>query len=356
MKLLGLLWHIRDILWERHIRFRYRCVGLSKPVYDRKKDIYYVENRMGNLEEGCIEYIVGEYAIAGLCYRFSIKGKMDHEHTFGGVLSSILNDDGETFFIPDEYIQDYSNQEISMINKLLAQLRLDNELFVCNSGGCVPMFRGRQARKWFKKMKTAKPSDLSELNRRADEFERQLLEKKKSYTVDDVMQMDEHVELIHGKLHVECGIPVDASEVGLGIACGLMAYIEEHGLPDKLFYYSVALLVGDILEDEKDTLLMPDIMVVSSSEDFDDDGVHKTPKFVVEVTTERSKALDYKEKCKLYCDMGVDEYWIVDLQQDYVYKYLRKDDYIPEVCENLKAVEVSSYPGLVIDVDDLKKH
>ncbi len=359
------LWflNMRNKLWEHRIRWRYRKQGLKQPVYDRKRNIYYVENNKGELRAGCIENIAGEYVYdefddVKVIYHFNVFGQLNYEYSFSGVLAALLSDCGLTFSIPYEYLREYSEQEQALLKEFQTKLIGDNEPFVCNSRGYVPIFYGRQARKVREQLMNAQPPNLENLHRLADEFEQRMLEARKStnicegrFTVADAMQMDEDAELIFGKLYVERGIPVPDSRISSEIKFALIEYICEHKLNEKVFPYSVGLFVNDILEDVADTLLLPDVMTASDSA-YDDDGVHKPPKLVVEVTTDQTRAIDYKVKLELYCKMGVEEYWVVDVKRRQITKYLRRDDYVPDVCTDWTAVEVSSYPGLVINLQE----
>ena len=75
-------------------------------------------------------------------------------------------------------------------------------------------------------------------------------------------------------------------------------------------------------------------------------------KFVVEVTSPSTQKNDYGDKMIIYRNIGVEEYWIVDLQKKIVTKYLAKEDFIPETYLHPEAMKVSSYEGLVIDLSE----
>ncbi len=64
------------------------------------------------------------------------------------------------------------------------------------------------------------------------------------------------------------------------------------------------------------------------------------------------KKNDYGDKMIIYRNIGVEEYWIVDLQKKIVTKYLAKEDFIPETYLHPEAMKVSSYDGLVIDLSE----
>ena len=92
------------------------------PRYDRKRDCW--RAWVGGIhEEGCLEYVCGEFAKAGLFYPFRTsidKTEHEHEHTFEGVLASLL-ETPEHFSVQgfEEY---YSKQEIAFLDKVREKL------------------------------------------------------------------------------------------------------------------------------------------------------------------------------------------------------------------------------------------
>ena len=92
------------------------------PRYDRKKGCWkaWVD---GVHEEGCLEYVCSEFAKAGLFYPFrnsTGETEHDHEHTFEGVLASLV-EAPEHFSIRgfEEY---YLKQEIAFLDKVRERL------------------------------------------------------------------------------------------------------------------------------------------------------------------------------------------------------------------------------------------
>ncbi len=92
------------------------------PRYDRKRG-YWRAWIDGVHEEGCLEYVCGEFAKSGLYYPFRTSTEEtdhDHEHTFEGVLASLV-EAPEHFSIRgfEEY---YSKQEIAFLDKVRERL------------------------------------------------------------------------------------------------------------------------------------------------------------------------------------------------------------------------------------------
>ena len=91
-------------------------------------------------------------------------------------------------------------------------------------------------------------------------------------------------------------------------------------------------------------------MVVCDPESVDDNGIHKAPRFIAEVTSESTKVNDYNAKLDTYKKIGVQEYWIIDLQRKLIMKYTASDNYIPKTFDHPESMKVSTYEGLMVDV------
>ena len=168
------------------------------------------------------------------------------------------------------------------------------------------------------------------------------------YTVNDVAKMSGHAELIDGDLVVQNRTSDSHNATVLTIAAAFMSYIAEHGGNCKVRTDTVGLYINELCDSECDYYL-PDVMVVCDPNGIKDDGVHVAPRFVAEVTSEGTSKNDYRRKLNIYEEIGVDEYWIVDLQKQIVTQYLKEEDYIPE------KVAVTTYPGLAINLAEYMK-
>jgi Uma2 family endonuclease len=65
-------------------------------------------------------------------------------------------------------------------------------------------------------------------------------------------------------------------------------------------------------EDEVDTIVQPDVIVVCDHEKLIDKGVRGGPDFVVEILSPSTAMKDLSKKKTLYAKHGVREYWIVN--------------------------------------------
>ena len=93
-------------------------------------------------------------------------------------------------------------------------------------------------------------------------------------------------------------------------------------------------------------------MVVCDKSGIKEDGVHTAPLFVAEITSDSTKKNDYGIKMYVYGEIGVKEYWIVDLQRNAVVKYVQERGFIPEMAmyPSISELAVDVYPGLTIDL------
>lgn len=92
------------------------------PRYDRKRG-YWRAWIDGVHEEGCLEYVCGEFAKSGLFYPVHIgtdETEHDHEHTFAGVLAALL--DSPISFSLRGFEEYYSKQELEMLRKVQEKL------------------------------------------------------------------------------------------------------------------------------------------------------------------------------------------------------------------------------------------
>ena len=157
--------------------------------------------------------------------------------------------------------------------------------------------------------------------------------KDRMYTVEEAAAMEGHVELIGGRLMITDKTSVAHNNAVLEIATALRAFIESGSGKCRVFTENVAVYCDELCNDElyRNNFFLPDVMVVCEQTGIRDDGVHCAPRFVAEVTSEATRKNDFVRKMSVYGEMGVEEYWIVDLQKNRVVRYLADDDFSPEI-------------------------
>lgn len=171
------------------------------------------------------------------------------------------------------------------------------------------------------------------------------------YMIEEVSQMENHAELVDGKLVITDKTTITHQRAVREIVRALEHYIENNNGDCEVFAESIALYCNELC-DSADNFYLPDVMSVCDKSGTKDDGVHTVPRFVAEVTSVSTRKQDYVEKMAIYAKIGVQEYWVVDLQRKVVVRYLKDNEFIPEMVPNSSSssIPVHSYPGLKINL------
>ncbi len=173
-----------------------------------------------------------------------------------------------------------------------------------------------------------------------------------NYSISDAENTEQHMEIVNGVPVIENITTPRHNETISIISTALRNYISKNHGKCKVYTENVALYVNELAGNDSD-FYMPDIMVVCDVDKIDDKGVHTAPLFIAEITSESTKKNDYNRKLDIYKKIGVDEYWIVDLQKNIVFKYLKNEDYIPQTFINPKEISVSVYENLCIELSEI---
>ncbi|MGE5604171.1 MAG: Uma2 family endonuclease [Bacteroidota bacterium] len=106
--------------------------------------------------------------------------------------------------------------------------------------------------------------------------------------------------------------------------------------------FDVRLPKGDESDEQIDTVVQPDLMVVCDREKLDERGCKGAPDLVVEVLSPGTAGRDMKIKLALYERVGVKEYWLVDPSNKTVQVY------------QLETEDRYGRPGIYTSADRLK--
>ena len=102
-------------------------------------------------------------------------------------------------------------------------------------------------------------------------------------------------------------------------------------------------------ENDDDTVVQPDLIIVCDQNKLDERGCNGTPDMVIEVLSPSSQQRDRFVKFQLYRQASVREYWIVDPDNKTIQAHiLREGDYITYVYGNDDAVPVHIMDGFSI--------
>ena len=117
--------------------------------------------------------------------------------------------------------------------------------------------------------------------------------------------------------------------------------------------FDVRLSEADELDEDIETVVQPDILVVCDESKLDEKGCRGAPDLIIEITSPSTASKDIKEKFYLYEQHGVKEYWIVyPLEKNIlVYKLASDGQYgRPEIYVRNDKIKVGILKGLTIDL------
>ena len=165
---------------------------------------------------------------------------------------------------------------------------------------------------------------------------------------------DLRVELIDGVFYQVASPAMPHQTVALEIARQLWDCIEEHG-EEECFAYIAPSDVA--LGEDKKTVVQPDVYVHCHPEREALTGPHRgAPDFAIEVLSPSTRSKDMNEKLRKYRDVGVREYWMVDLKTRVViiYRFESDRDSIAHIEKIDEPIPVGIYDGkLCIDLSGI---
>ena len=116
--------------------------------------------------------------------------------------------------------------------------------------------------------------------------------------------------------------------------------------------FDVRLPNGHEADDQVDTVVQPDLLVVCDQDKLDDKGCRGAPDWIVEVISPSTALVDLNLKRDLYQKHGVQEYWIVHSLDRWVMVYLLSGNGsygIPETFGMDEPMVVQRLNGVSID-------
>lgn len=135
-------------------------------------------------------------------------------------------------------------------------------------------------------------------------------------------------ELIDGNLIISEMAGVSHQRMVKKLGRAISDFIDEnHGICEV---FDVG--VNVYLDENEYTLVIPDITVICNPDRITEKGIEGAPDFVIEVVSPSTRQTDYHKKLHKYMDVGVTEYWIVDMDREMV-----------SVCINGEPMQVTIY-------------
>ena len=148
--------------------------------------------------------------------------------------------------------------------------------------------------------------------------------KQGEYTTDDLELLpdDLRVELIDGVIYLMYAPALPHQTVAGAFYSQLLAYVTEHNSP--CFPY----IASDMRPDtDKRSAMQPDLMIVADHSDTitTENYLIGAPSMAVEILSHSTRRKDLTIKLKKYMEIGVQEYWIIDIKKEQVIVYLFRD-------------------------------
>ncbi|HHB13010.1 MAG TPA: Uma2 family endonuclease [Chromatiales bacterium] len=168
---------------------------------------------------------------------------------------------------------------------------------------------------------------------------------------------DVRYELIDGVAYLMAPAPgLSHQDVAGEIYLQLRQQLDGTGCRPYIAPVDVRLPKGDEADEEIDTVVQPDVLVVCDPGRLDPRGVRGAPDFVVEVVSPSSAYHDHRRKRAVYERAGVPEYWLVDPVERLVTVYgLQGSEYgKPEIHPLEGQIPVKVLDGVVIDWEPLQ--
>ena len=170
------------------------------------------------------------------------------------------------------------------------------------------------------------------------------------YTYIDYCSWDdgERWELIDGVAYaMSPGASFAHQSVCVELLTQLSNYLQDK--PCKVFTAPFDVRLNAKADD--DTVVQPDILVVSDPSKFDPKGIVGAPDLIIEVLSPSTEKRDRNTKFKLYQRFGVHEYWIVDPSNETVsINSLKSGKYITHLHFKEDTVPVNVLDGCTIDL------
>jgi len=131
-------------------------------------------------------------------------------------------------------------------------------------------------------------------------------------------------------------------------------YVFLRGKPCKVYPapFDVRLFYEE--DEDDDTVVQPDIVVVCDKEKRGEEGCRGAPDLVVEILSPSNTAIEMERKRRLYMEAGVREYWLVDPVNKGLSVYLFSDGAVSvNAYRNTGVVPVAVLPGLDIILEQV---
>lgn len=181
-------------------------------------------------------------------------------------------------------------------------------------------------------------------------------EKENRYTYGDYISWsgEERWELIDGVPFNMSPSPSRKHQVILRELLGqFWSFLQDRECEVYSAPFDVRLPKADEEDEDIQTVVQPDILVVCDRNKLDEKGCRGAPDLIIEIVSPYTASRDMKEKFSLYERHGVREYWLVYPIEKTVMVFILGEDGEygePKTYSQHDTIEVSFLEGLVIDL------
>jgi Uma2 family endonuclease len=137
---------------------------------------------------------------------------------------------------------------------------------------------------------------------------------KNGYTYKDYLKMpeDKRIEIIDGIIYNMTPSPSRIHQKILGlIHAEFLNYLKDKSCEVYMAPFDVRLPKNVEQDEDINTVVQPDVVVVCDKNKLDDKGCIGSPDLVIEIVSPSSLRHDLKTKFFLYEQAGIKEYWVV---------------------------------------------
>ena len=177
---------------------------------------------------------------------------------------------------------------------------------------------------------------------------------KQKITLENIHQLgeDKQIELLDGHLIYNEAPNVKHQLLVQNIGRVIDAYISANNGNCRMFNVGINLY----FEDDDNTLLIPDIVVLCDDSKLGESGITGSPDWIIEVVSPSTRRADYNNKMHKYMCQGVREYWIIDPEKERVTTYIQGEPMMAYVYGFEDVIPVYIYDGqLEIRIKDYIK-
>ncbi|ABI68072.1 conserved hypothetical protein [Syntrophomonas wolfei subsp. wolfei str. Goettingen G311] len=185
--------------------------------------------------------------------------------------------------------------------------------------------------------------------------------RKEKYTYADYLNWPdgERWEIIGGKPYLMSPAPSRQHQQILGaLFAKIYNYLEDKACQVYPAPFDVRLSQENNNDDEIDTVVQPDIVVVCDEKKLDNKGCKGAPDIIIEIISQSTAKKDLNEKFNLYERCGVKEYWVIFPWEKTVDIYCLNQNYHYEKTSTYFAgdtLKSDLFPGWEIDLASVFK-